>query len=68
MLLEPGSLCLCLSPSLRQSGELFGKAVQVYHKLGDPVPATRETATTLELMNESRLVSLPGTGALPRRG
>jgi hypothetical protein len=61
MLLEPGSLCLCLSPSLRQSGELFGKAVQLFHKLGDPVPATRETATTLELVNGSRLVSLPGT-------
>ena len=61
MLLEPGSLCLCLAPSLRQSGELFGKAVQIFHKLGAPVPATRETATALHLRNGSRLMSLPGT-------
>jgi hypothetical protein len=61
MLIEPNSLCLCVSPSMRQSAELYSKAVQIFHKLGDPVPATRETATTLELSNKSRLVSLPGT-------
>jgi hypothetical protein len=33
----------------------------LFHKLGDPVPAVRETATTLELSNGSRLCSLPGT-------
>jgi hypothetical protein len=60
MLLEPGSLCLCLAPSLRQSGELFTKATDIYDRLGRPVPELRRTMTVLELANRSRLVSLPG--------
>jgi hypothetical protein len=60
MLLEPGSLCLCLAPSLRQSTELYMKAVAIYESLGRPVPEARRTATVLELTNKSRLVSLPG--------
>jgi hypothetical protein len=60
-LLVPGSLVLLLSPTLRQSGELFrDKALRLYHALGKPVPATRLTALTLELANGSRVVSLPG--------
>src|SRR5262249_7686430 len=59
----PGALVLLLSPSLRQSGELFLKATHIYDALGAPVPQTRRTATTLELLNGSRLVSLPGKAA-----
>ncbi len=60
-LLVPGSLVLLLSPTLRQSGELFrDKVLRLYHALGKPVPATRLTALTLELANGSRIVSLPG--------
>jgi hypothetical protein len=60
-LLVPGSLVLLLSPTLRQSGELFrDKVLRLYHALGRPVPATRLTALTLELANGSRVVSLPG--------
>jgi hypothetical protein len=60
-LLEPGSLVLLLSPTQRQSGELFrDKVVRLYDALGRPVPAVRETALTLTLTNGSRLVSLPG--------
>jgi len=58
---QPGSLVLLLSPSLRQSGELFRKVVGFYEDLGRPVAPVQETATTLQLKNDSRIVSLPGT-------
>src|SRR4051812_10613453 len=59
-LLEPCSLVLLLSPTLRQSGELFrDKLLRLFNALGRPVPVTRETALTLELANGSRVVSLP---------
>jgi Terminase large subunit, T4likevirus-type, N-terminal len=58
--LEPDSLVLILSPSLRQSGELFRKVVGFYNALGCPVPADQVSATTLSLENGSRVVSLPG--------
>jgi hypothetical protein len=55
------ALVLLLSPTLRQSGELFrDKVLRLYNALGRPVPATRETALTLELANGSRVISLPG--------
>jgi hypothetical protein len=57
----PGSLILLLSPSLRQSGELFrDKVLRLYRPWADEFPASRETALTLELANSSRIVSLPG--------
>jgi len=56
-----GSLVLLLSPSLRQSGELFKKCLATYKDLGRPVPADSETALTLTLENGSRIVSLPGS-------
>jgi hypothetical protein len=60
-LLIPGSLTLLLSPSLRQSGELFrDKVVRLYDAAGRPMQATRETALQLTLANGSRIVSLPG--------
>jgi len=59
-LYHPGALVLMLSPSLRQSGELFKKALSVYRDLGRPVSAESETALTLTLDNGSRIVSLPG--------
>ena len=58
---RPGSLVLVLSPSLRQSQELFRKCVEVYRALDRPVPAEAETALRLELTGGSRLISLPGT-------
>ncbi len=56
-----GSLVLLLSPSLRQSGELFKKCIGVYKDLGRPVSPESETALTLTLENGSRIVSLPGS-------
>ena len=57
---EPGALVLLLSPTLRQSGELFKKVIDAYRVLGRPVPAEAETQLTLTLENGSRVVSLPG--------
>jgi hypothetical protein len=58
---HPGALILVLSPSLRQSSELFKKIIGHYHDLGRPGGATIESALTLQLANRSRIVSLPGT-------
>jgi RNA polymerase sigma factor (sigma-70 family) len=59
--LEPPALVLLLSPTLRQSGELFrDKVVRLYGALGRPVPPVQETALTMGLANGSRIVSLPG--------
>ena len=58
----PGSLTLIVSPSLRQSGELYLKVRTVLAALGDVVPpAPQENATTLRLANGSRVLSLPST-------
>jgi hypothetical protein len=57
----PGSLVLLLSPTLRQSGELFkDKVKRLYNALGRPVVTVQESALTMELENRSRIVSLPG--------
>ena len=60
-LLESGSLVLLLSPTQRQSGELFqDKVVRLLDALRRPVPTTQESALTMKLANGSRIVSLPG--------
>ncbi len=59
-LYEPESLVLLLSPSLRQSQELFKKALTAYRSVDGPVPSKTESALRLELENGSRIVSLPG--------
>ncbi len=58
---EPGSLTLLMSPSQRQSSELFRKVLAVYKSLGRPVPAEGENALSLTLENGSRVISLPGS-------
>lgn len=57
---EDDSPILLLSPSLRQSVELFRKCLDVYRDLGKPVPADSENKLSLELENGSRIISLPG--------
>jgi hypothetical protein len=56
----PGSLVLLLSPTSRQSSELFKKCLAVYRSAGKPVSPESETALSLTLDNRSRIVSLPG--------
>jgi hypothetical protein len=60
-LLDPPALVLLLSPTQRQSGELFrDKVKRLYNALGRPVATVQESALTMELANGSRIVSLPG--------
>jgi hypothetical protein len=60
-LLRPDSLVLLLSPTLRQSSELFKDKVQrLYQALGRPVAVSQESALQMALANGSRVVSLPG--------
>lgn len=59
-LLRPRALVLILSPSTRQSGELFRKAKDLINLLGRPVAIAAESALRLELANGSRIVTLPG--------
>lgn len=59
-LYRPGALVLMLSPSLRQSQELFRKALGFYRALDRPVEAETESRLSLELESGSRIVSLPG--------
>ena len=56
----PGSLTLLVSPSQRQSQEVFRKVTDVYRAAGRPVPADAENKLALELANGSRVVALPG--------
>jgi hypothetical protein len=60
-LLHPPALVLLLSPTQRQSGELFrDKLKRLYNALGRPVPTVQESALTMELSNGSRIIALPG--------
>jgi hypothetical protein len=57
----PASMILMVSPSLRQSSELFKKFLS-YLDLLDTEPARNEdTKLSLKLDNDSRVVSLPGS-------
>ena len=57
---QPGALVLIVSPTLRQSQELFRKCVALHRALGRPVAAESISKTALELVNGSRVVALPG--------
>src|SRR5262245_24569861 len=59
-LLRPRSPVLLLSPTLRQSGELFRKVLDHFNALGRPVGVVSESALRIEFANGSRVVSLPG--------
>lgn len=57
----PPALVLLLSPSLRQSSELFRKVMDFYGEIAAELPPSEaESALRLELANGSRIVSLPG--------
>jgi hypothetical protein len=66
ILYRPNSLVLMLAPVQRQSQELLGRTLAAYRKLGRPVPPAREMQTSLELVNGSRLICLPGDAATVR--
>ncbi|HLJ97466.1 MAG TPA: terminase large subunit [Gemmataceae bacterium] len=55
------TLTLLLSPSLRQSSELFRKVIDFYRRLKKPEASVEENRLSLELTNGSRIVSLPSS-------
>lgn len=63
---QPSSLILLLSPSQRQSAELFRKVADVYTAIGATIPPKAESALRLELENGSRVISLPAREATIR--
>lgn len=60
-LYEAPALILLLSPSQRQSGELFRSVVGFHARLAGAPPLSSETALRAELSNGSRIIALPGT-------
>jgi hypothetical protein len=58
-LLQPRALVLLCSPSLRQSGELFRKVLHLFEALERPVAVSTASTLRLELVNGSRIISLP---------
>lgn len=56
----PNALVLLVSPSLRQSGELFQKCQHVYNSTPGLQALKYETKLSLEVDNGSRIISLPG--------
>jgi hypothetical protein len=65
-LYRPGSLTLLVSPSLRQSAELFRKVVDQVRQLHVPPRLTEDNRLSLTLANRSRVVSLPSSEATIR--
>jgi hypothetical protein len=59
-LCRPGRLVLLLSPSLRQSQELFRKVTECYGAIGRPIETRAMNQTRLELETNSRIICLPG--------
>jgi hypothetical protein len=60
-LYEAPALVLILSPSLRQSGEVFRTLMGFYAKLKSVPELRQESVLRCELANGSRIISLPGT-------
>lgn len=56
-----GALVLLLSPSLRQSMELYQKVIDGYLRLGNESDTDKALTTTLKLSNGSRIASLPSS-------
>lgn len=59
-LAEPGALILLVSPSLRQSSELYRKTKHFYTQV-QPMRLVKDTEHEMELANGSRIISLPAS-------
>ena len=64
----PARLVLLLSPTLRQSTELFRKTLALIDAIEDKPGYRQKTATQLALANQSKVVSLPGANPDAIRG
>lgn len=60
-LFEPGSLSLIVSPSQRQSGEVFRRLMLLHSTLNDVPQLVAESALRAEYANGSRVIALPGS-------
>jgi Terminase large subunit, T4likevirus-type, N-terminal len=60
-LFEPPALVLIVSPSQRQSQEVFRRLMIAYGKLKDVPGLAQESALRAEISNGSRIVALPGS-------
>lgn len=60
-LYHPGSLTLLVSPSLRQSSELFRTLTGLRHRLPWDVPLSEENRLSMTVSGGGRVVSLPGS-------
>jgi hypothetical protein len=60
-LYRPGSLILMIAPAQRQSAELLRKSRFLLNGLPDPPRIVSETSIGIELINGSRILSLPAT-------
>jgi hypothetical protein len=60
-LYNPGALILLVSPSLRQSGELFRTTMGFFAKLEHVPELTMESTLRAQFANGSRIISLPGS-------
>ena len=58
---EPGSLVLIVSPSQRQSQEVFRRLLIAYGKLKGVPELTQESALRATFANGSRVIALPGS-------
>jgi len=65
-LYKPKSLILLVSPSMRQSQELFKKCKDQYLAMDDRPPLTEDNKLSMTLTNGSRIISLPGDQATVR--
>lgn len=65
---RPPALVLLLSPSLRQSGELFRVVMGLHRKIGVDIEPEAESLLRAELPNGSRIVALPGADEATIRG
>lgn len=60
-LFQPGALVLIVSPSQRQSAEMFRTLMGFYRALNDVPPLAAESVLRAEFANGSRIIALPGT-------
>ena len=65
-LYRPKSLILLVSPSMRQSQELFRKVKDGYLTVEDRPPLLEDNKLSMTFANNSRIVSLPGDQATVR--
>lgn len=65
-LYRPRALVLLVSPSLRQSAELFKKVTEHFDRLETPPALDEDNKLSLSMESGSRIVSLPGSEATIR--